>query len=893
LKEACFHYRRLTLIFNLGKESQNMSGLIASLFPTVSDAPIRLQGKALNHVFESPSEIFQSIKKYYVNETLKQIYKIIGSLDFVGNPTMLFTSFVSGVRDLFVVPSAAFLASPTDASRVGLSVAQGALSLLSHSTSGFFGFATKVSAAAGQAVAILSLDSEFRIWHKDKVVTEATNLNRVWKKRGVQSVGAMMARPFGDIVIGVTTGVSGVFMSPYKGYQRGGKIGFLKGVAIGTVGVFAKPTVGVLDAFVHFSASVHDIAKSANVLDKRYQPAVKLRLPYTFGIMNILAPFDASSARAVFLLKLFPIKKQRRSSSRAFVETLVHVEVLPNAGIDTYAIATTHRVVLIKLKKEASGALTPSFCWEVGLGGDAVISSRVSDHGHNGVALTITITKRADNDDIVSVLPVPTYDASQDTDQEIEISPHELHLPAVGFNNLGEQYDHGVSRGQEGELLEWFTILAEYQYRRQLARLSNAISCLVGDFDAIIYDPSLGHPGSTEGFTLFGMFHFAPKGQEEEAEAKQSALSVLLEYLPWADLSAARKLVDELPEHERGPEWLIEARAAAVSVDRRFPSRPLQGIPEGDIEELTPLNTTKSAGSSRTPLRINSSRHSVEQEIGASAAEQAEDEGSTDRFSRDDDSSIELLPETEFPPHPPQRQSASSSGTKFHSAKVWVPPSSEQQTTPRLPFLPDHPTPKAQRSTSDSVVQSSNNPRSGIKVKKMLGLFRPDVFVPPQRATLMSKLQGDSGRLSLTSEHEVRHEGTELAASKLSEDRLERMERLIERMLILTSEQAVQNMPSALAGMASIADTNETLVLRQEISDLRDQLKDQSSRAEKESAELSALRSEIAEWKKRITTRDGNDNNQGDQVSPSANGGDDQSEQDDSPWEDAYADRID
>jgi hypothetical protein len=886
-RSVFIHFRRLTLIFNLGKESQNMSGLIASLFPTVSDAPIRLQGKALNHVFESPSEIFQSIKKYYVNETLKQIYKIIGSLDFVGNPTMLFTSFVSGVRDLFVVPSVAFLASPTDASRVGLSVAQGALSLLSHSTSGFFGFATKVSAAAGQAVAILSLDAEFRIWHKDKVVTEATNLNRVWKKRGVQSVGAMITRPFGDIVIGVTTGVSGVFMSPYKGYQRGGKIGFLRGVAIGTVGVVAKPTVGLLDAFVHFSASVHDIAKSANVLDKRYQPAVKLRLPYTFGIMNILAPFDASSARAVFLLKLFPIKKQRRSRSRASAETLVHVEVLPNAGIDTYAIATTHRVVLIKLKKEASGVLTPSFCWEVGLGGEAVISSRVSDHGHNGVALTITITKRADNDDIVSVLPVPTYDASQDTDQEIEISPNELHLPAVGFNNLlGEQYDHGVSRGQEGELLEWFTILAEYQYRRQLARLSNAISCLVGDFDAIIYDPSLGHPGSTEGFTLFGMFHFAPKGQEEEAEAKQSALSVLLEYLPWADVSAA----DELSEHERGPDWLIEARAAAVSVDRSFPSRRLQGIPEGDIE-VTPINATKSASSSRTPQRISSSRHSLEHEIGAPAAVETDDEGSMDRFSRDDDSSIELLPETEFPPRPAQRESGASA---FYSAKVWVPPGSEQQTTgtPRLQSLPG-PTPKAQRSTSDSVVQSSSSPRSGVKVKKMLGLFKPDVFVAPERESLMSKLQGDSGRLSLTSENEVRREGTEQAASKLSEDRLERMERLIERMLILTSEQAVQNMPSALAGMASIADTNETQVLRQEIDDLRDQLKDQSSRAEKESAELSALRSEIAEWKKRITIR-GNDNQgEREQVSPPANGGDDQSEQDSPPWEDAYADRID
>jgi hypothetical protein len=171
----------------------------------------------------------------------------------------------------------------------------------------------------------------------------------------------------------------------------------------------------------------------------------------------------------------------------------------------------------------------------------------------------------------------------------------------------------------------------------------------------------------------------------------------------------------------------------------------------------------------------------------------------------------------------------------------------------------------------------------------MLGLSKPEPFVAPQKESLMVK-QGDSGRLSLTSENEVRREGTEHAASKLSEDRLERMERLIERMLILTSEQAVQNMPSALAGMASIADTNETQVLRQEIDDLRDQLKDQSSRAEKESAELSALRREIAEWKKRITR--GNDN-QGEQVSPPANGGDNQSEQDSPAWEDAYADRID
>ena len=59
-----------------------------------------------------------SIKNFYVNETLKQVYKIIGSLDFVGNPTILFSSFVSGVRDLVVAPTSAFLKSPTNVSSI-------------------------------------------------------------------------------------------------------------------------------------------------------------------------------------------------------------------------------------------------------------------------------------------------------------------------------------------------------------------------------------------------------------------------------------------------------------------------------------------------------------------------------------------------------------------------------------------------------------------------------------------------------------------------------------------------------------------------------------------------------------------------------------------------------
>jgi hypothetical protein len=109
--------------------------------------------------------------------------------------------------------------------------------------SGFFGYTSKLAAAAGQAVATVSLDAEFRDWHNDKVVVAATNLNREWKRRGVQNVGMMLTRPIVDVVLGVAGGVSGVVISPIKGFKRNGTAGVPLGIAIGGVGFFAKPLV--------------------------------------------------------------------------------------------------------------------------------------------------------------------------------------------------------------------------------------------------------------------------------------------------------------------------------------------------------------------------------------------------------------------------------------------------------------------------------------------------------------------------------------------------------------------------------------------------------------------------------------------------------------------------
>jgi hypothetical protein len=430
----------------------------------------------------------------------------------------------------------------------------------------------------------------------------------------------MLTRPLGDVILGVAMGASGLVISPYKGFKKGGGPGFVRGIAIGTAGLVAKPLVGVLDAFTHFSATAHDVAKSVNVLERRYQPALKLRLPYTFGPMNILSPFDPVSARSVYLLRAFPVKRKHMKHQKYAKEILVHAEVLHmEPGVDTFAIATTIRIALIRLTKDANGNLLPSMCWEVFHGDDGKVASRISDHGHNGVALTVTRRVAVDKiEDIKGskfrrpkvaseALNTPTFSSAlsvesrfSDVEDEeatgIDESYHQFRESQrqeyVENNELqGSEpdptFDHGATKKGD-EVVKWYTVLAEYQHRPQLTRLHNAISSLVGGFDAIIRDRSNEGQGEREGVTTFGVFSFEkPIVGQLSIAASNAALIESLEALPWMHGHVFER-IERLPKakqseavlavrrswtfatdlesskREGGPAWLVEERALAT-----------------------------------------------------------------------------------------------------------------------------------------------------------------------------------------------------------------------------------------------------------------------------------------------------------------------------------------
>ena len=125
----------------------NFFALISSLIPAITDAPIRIQGKQVENVFQTWGKIFETLKVFYGQAMWHQIHKIIGSLDFVGNPTMVLSSFMKGAKDFVSIPFNEFLSSPTNPRRVGIGVARGTLSLFSHFFTGVFGFLSNVSNA--------------------------------------------------------------------------------------------------------------------------------------------------------------------------------------------------------------------------------------------------------------------------------------------------------------------------------------------------------------------------------------------------------------------------------------------------------------------------------------------------------------------------------------------------------------------------------------------------------------------------------------------------------------------------------------------------------------------------------------------------------------------------
>jgi len=198
---------------------------------SLDSAPIRLNGKIIEHRLGSPEGIVRILAVHYIKEGLKQLYKIFGSLEVLGNPVNVGSELGRGVKSFFYEPAQGLMVSPE---AFGQGLATGSLSLIKHSVSGVSSAVASVFSSGGKAVAAMSLDPDFIAKNSARNMAEPDHVGQ-----GV-SMGAS------SLVTGIKEGVKGLFLDPVHGAQQHGAKGFVRGMGTGIVGAFAKPVSGAL-----------------------------------------------------------------------------------------------------------------------------------------------------------------------------------------------------------------------------------------------------------------------------------------------------------------------------------------------------------------------------------------------------------------------------------------------------------------------------------------------------------------------------------------------------------------------------------------------------------------------------------------------------------------------
>lgn len=177
-----------------------LSTLLSAIGVTVGNvdgAQINLNTLLLQHAFTTEQELTSRISKHYYLQALREIYKIVGSFDIIGNPVSLVSNLGTGVYDFFYEPVQGLVRSPQDFAR---GIAKGTTSLVKNSVNGIFTTASKISGSLGKGLATLSMDSEFV---KQREITA---------RRKPKFVGEGIALGIQDFGNGVYKGVSSLFV---------------------------------------------------------------------------------------------------------------------------------------------------------------------------------------------------------------------------------------------------------------------------------------------------------------------------------------------------------------------------------------------------------------------------------------------------------------------------------------------------------------------------------------------------------------------------------------------------------------------------------------------------------------------------------------------------------
>lgn len=291
----------------------------------INDAPVKLNALIMENVRTPLPLLVQSIQTHYGQEFLYQVHKILGSADVIGNPVGLFNNLSSGFMDMFYEPYQGYILNDSP-QELGIGIAKGGLSFMKKSIFGVSDSISKVTGSISKGLSVATLDQGFQ------------NKRRMKKNRN-KPKHALYGLTSGatSLVEGVTSGVSGLALSPYQGANREGASGFFKGIGKGIVGLPTKTAIGIFDLANSVSEGVRN---TTTVFDS--DAIDRVRYTRFIGKDGVVRPFSQREAVGQSWMKL-------SNNGKYFNDHyLAHLNM---SGDDKVVLVTYNRIMLLSIVK--------------------------------------------------------------------------------------------------------------------------------------------------------------------------------------------------------------------------------------------------------------------------------------------------------------------------------------------------------------------------------------------------------------------------------------------------------------------------------------------------------------------------------------------------------------
>lgn len=253
---------------------------------SIESTELKLAGYFMTNLYMPRSQFVNSMFNHYRSQAIRELYKIVGSVELLGNPAALINSLKAGVTEMIYYPTVALFTSQR---KFVPSLLKGGVGFVRHTMHGLFKSVGTLSGGIGKVLTALTLDRNFQ------------NTMRAMKAKRGRNFGDRLGKGFKQISYGFLNGITGIITSPIKGASQGGFQGLLTGLGKGIIGTLTKPAAVIVGTVSDAFSGLGNFAKKKNKLRLHG----RIRYPRPFYNDKVLYPYEPINAMGQYALRKY------------------------------------------------------------------------------------------------------------------------------------------------------------------------------------------------------------------------------------------------------------------------------------------------------------------------------------------------------------------------------------------------------------------------------------------------------------------------------------------------------------------------------------------------------------------------------------------------------------